>query len=33
MFILCSVCAFSDALLIIAGVSGLGVLVAKSRSF
>ena len=30
VFILCSVCAFSDALLILAGVSGLGVLVSKA---
>jgi len=33
VFILCSVCAFSDALLIIAGVSGLGVLVSKAPFF
>ena len=33
VFILCSVCAFSDALLIAAGVSGLGILVSKAPFF
>ena len=33
VFILCSVCALSDALLIAAGVSGLGILVSKAPVF
>ena len=33
VFILCSVCALSDALLIAAGVSGLGILVSKAPFF
>ena len=33
VFVLCSVCAVSDALLITAGVSGLGVLVGKAPFF
>ena len=33
VFILCSVCALSDALLIAAGVSGLGILVSKAPAF
>ena len=33
VFILCSVCALSDALLITAGVSGLGILVSKAPVF
>ena len=33
VFILCSVCALSDALLIAAGVSGLGMLVSKAPFF
>ena len=33
VFILCSVCAISDALLIAAGVSGLGILVSKAPFF
>ena len=33
VFILCSVCALSDALLIAAGVSGLGILVTKAPVF
>ena len=33
VFVLCSVCAVSDALLIAAGVLGLGVLVGKAPFF
>ena len=33
VFVLCSVCAVSDALLIAAGVLGLGVLVGKPHFF
>ena len=33
VFILCSVCALSDALLIAAGISGLGILVSKAPVF
>lgn len=32
VFILCLICALSDALLIAAGVAGLGTLIAKSPS-